>query len=137
MAKVLVVDDDAEAFRMFPGDSGDSGDNAGDSSDNAGDSGDNAGAANEFVFAASDAEALTILGEMDDLDIAIVAVDSAAVSGMDLFLQLDPKDARLPRIALSASADMDLLRDALKRGASDFLVKPVSPDDLAETLDRV
>ncbi len=116
MAKVLVVDDDEEAEAMFPGN------DAGD---------------NEFVFVRSDDEALQVLGERDDLDIAIVAVDSAAVSGMDLFLRLEAKDARLPRIALSASPDLDLLRRSLKRGASDFLVKPVDPDDLAETLDRV
>lgn len=114
MAKTLVVDDDPAVESMFSG--------AGD---------------NEFLFARSDAEAIDILTSRDDLDIAIVAVDSAVISGMDLFLRLDAKDARLPRIALSTRPDLNLLRQSLKDGASDFLVKPVPPAELSETLERV
>lgn len=117
MAKVLVIDDDADAQAMF--------------------SGGRSGGDNEFLFAASDDEARAVLSARDDLDIAVVAVDSSAISGMDLFLKLDPKDARLPRIALSATPDPDLIRQALKGGVSDFLVKPVEPRELAETLERV
>jgi len=114
MAKTLVVDDDPAAEAMFSG--------AGD---------------NEFVFARSDDEAIDILTSRDDLDIAIVAIDSETISGMDLFLRLDAKDARLPRIALSSQPDINLLRRSLKEGASDFLVKPVPPGELSETLARV
>jgi CheY-like chemotaxis protein len=70
MAKTLVVDDDPEAEGIFSG--------AGD---------------NEFVFAHTDQEAIDILTSRDDLDIAIVAIDSETISGMDLFLRLDAKDA--------------------------------------------
>ena len=118
MAKTLVVDDGPEVEAMFSG----VGDGAGDS---------------EFVFARSDEEAIDILTSRDDLDMAIVAIDSEVVSGMDMFHRLDAKDARLPRIALSATPDINLLRQSLKDGASDFLVKPVSSDELTETLMRV
>ncbi|MBC8339557.1 MAG: SpoIIE family protein phosphatase [Alphaproteobacteria bacterium] len=114
MAKTLIVDDDPDAEAMFSGSDG-----------------------NDFFFARSDAEAIEILTSRDDLDIAIVAVDSEAVSGMGLFHKLDAKDARLPRIALSASPDIELLRQSLKDGASDFMVKPVAADELKETLSRV
>ncbi len=117
MAKTLVVDDDPEVEAMFSG----VGDGAGDS---------------EFVFARSDEEAIDILTSRDDLDMAIVAIDSEVVSGMDMFHRLDAKDARLPRIALSATPDINLLRQSLKDGASDFLVKPVSSDELTETLNE-
>ena len=118
MVNVLVVDDDPTVEAMFGGSSIDVGDNAGD----------NAGGGHEFVFAASDDAAIAVLSARDDLDIAIVAVESTVISGMDLFLKLGPKDARLPRITLSSRPDVDLLREALKRGASDFLVKPVAAD---------
>jgi len=118
MAKTLVVDDGPEVEAMFSG----VGDGAGDS---------------EFVFARSDEEAVDILTSRDDLDMAIVAIDSEVVSGMDMFHRLDAKDARLPRIALSATPDINLLRQSLKDGASDFLVKPESSDELTETLMRV
>ncbi|MDA1091089.1 MAG: SpoIIE family protein phosphatase [Proteobacteria bacterium] len=115
MAKTLVIDDDPAIADMFR----------------------NGGGDHEFVFAASDAAAIAALSARDDLDIAIVAIDSGTISGIDLFLKLDPKDARLPRIALAAAPDLELLRLSLKRGASDFLVKPVDADELSETLERV
>ncbi len=116
MAKTLVVDDDPAAAGMFP--NGEAGEH-------------------EFLFARTDEEAIDILSSRDDLDIAIVRVDSDGLSGMSMFLKLDAKDARLPRIALSAQPDLELLRQSLKQGASDFLVKPVQPEELAETLERV
>ena len=119
MAKTLVVDDDLAAAGMFPnGKAGAAGEH-------------------EFLFARTDQEAIDILSARDDLDIAIVRVDSERLSGMGLFLRLDTKDAPLPRIALSAKPDLELLRQSLKQGASDFLVKPVAAAELAETLDRV
>ena len=119
MAKTLVVDDDLASAGMCPnGKAGAAGEH-------------------EFLFARTDQEAIDILSARDDLDIAIVRVDSERLSGMGLFLRLDAKDARLPRIALSAKPDLELLRQSLKQGASDFLVKPVAAAELAETLDRV
>ncbi len=116
MAKTLVVDDDPAAAEMFP-------------NSEAGE--------HEFLFAQTDEEAIDILSQRDDLDIAIVRVDSERLSGLPMFLRLDAKDARLPRIALSAKPDLELLRQSLKQGASDFLVKPVEAAELAETLERV
>ena len=92
MVNVLVVDDDPAVEAMFAGGPIYSGDNAGD----------NAGGGHEFVFAASDDAAIAVLSARDDLDIAIVAVESTVISGMDLFLKLDHKDARLPRTTLNA-----------------------------------
>lgn len=126
MPKTIVIDDDPETRRMFldalAGAEGAGGGEAGD---------------NEFVFAASEDEALGLLRARDDLDIAIVAIDSEKLSGMDLFLRLDPDDARLPRIALTGKPDLEQLRRAWKEGASDFLVKPVEGGELLAALSRV
>ncbi len=116
MAKTLVVDDDPVAAEMFP--NSETGEH-------------------EFLFARTDEEAIDILSARDDLDIAIVRIDSDAISGMGLFMLLDPKDARLPRIALSSKPDLEMLRLSLKQGASDFMVKPVDALELTETLERV
>jgi len=58
MAKVLIIDDDAAVETMF------------------------CGGENEFIFAASDDAAIAVLSARDDLDIAIVAIDSDVVSGV-------------------------------------------------------
>ena len=86
MPKTIVIDDDPETEAMFM----------------AALAGTGAAADNEFVFAASEDEALALFQSRDDLDIAIVRIDSERLSGMKLFLQLDAKDARLPRIALAS-----------------------------------
>jgi len=116
MPKALVIDDDPAVRAMFEG---------------------SLGPEFEFLFAATEAEALEALRAGKGLDIAIVAVDSGEIGGMALFHKLDAEDARLPRIALSGTPDLAQIRGALKNGASDFLVKPVAKSELEETLGRV
>ena len=121
MPKTIVIDDDPETEAMFM----------------AALAGTGAAADNEFVFAASEDEALALFQSRDDLDIAIVAVDSEKISGMEMFLGLDRDDARLPRIALTGTPDLEQLRRAWNEGASDFLVKPLDGPELLAVLDRV
>lgn len=56
--------------------------------------------------------------------------------GMDGFtvcekLRQDPKTVHLPVIMLSAKSDMDSIQRGLRAGASKYLTKPISPDELA------
>ena len=124
MPKTLVVDDDPAAEAMFQeavqGKEGSAGEGG-----------------YEFVFAATDEDALEVLRGLKDLDIAIITVDSHSLSGLKLFKELDAEDARLPRIALTGKPDLDQFRRALKEGASDFLVKPFGRDELTAMLARV
>ena len=122
MPKTIVIDDDPKTEPMFLEALAGLGAGAGD---------------NTFVFATSETEALVMLHAHKDLDIAIVCVDSEKLGGMELFLKLDPDDARLPRIAMSGNPDLDQLRRALKEGVSDFLVKPIDGAELAQSLARV
>jgi len=72
----------------------------------------------EFLFAASDAEAITILAGTRDLDIAVVAIDSGKLSGMGLFRMLGDVKVRVPRIALTAAHDLPTIRRAMNEGAA-------------------
>jgi len=85
----------------------------------------------------SDAEAVALLNDGADFDIALVAIDSAAISGMSVFAQITERRLRIPRIALTGEGDLRRIRKAMNEGATDFLVKPFSADDLAITIDRV
>lgn len=129
MPKTLVVDDDPATEAMFRealgqregGDAGGAG----------------SGGGNELLFATTDEHALDLLRGNKDIDIAVVAIDSKSLSGMEIFRRLEDEDARLPRIALCGRGDLGQLRRALADGASDFLVKPVEGDELTQTLARV
>lgn len=91
----------------------------------------------QFLFAGSDQEALEQLAMVDDLDIAIVAVDRPGISGLELFQQLHGRRIRVPRIVLLDKINFGLIRHSMHQGAADFLTKPVDPDDLTATLIRV
>lgn len=90
-----------------------------------------------FLFAGSDAEAIDLLRERDDLDLALVSIDSPGISGMDLFRRLEGRRIRVPRVALTHHQDVARIRSAMNAGAADFLVKPVAEDDLKGTIARV
>jgi len=90
-----------------------------------------------FTFAKSDAEALSIIENTNDIDVALIAVDSDALSGLSLFRQLSERRFRVPRIALTTKPDIDVIRKAMNQGAADFLVKPFSFDDVTLTIDKV
>jgi sigma-B regulation protein RsbU (phosphoserine phosphatase) len=90
-----------------------------------------------FLFAHNDAEALSMLTTAEDLDITIVAIDRPEISGMELFRKLQGRGPRVPRIALTANNDLGLIRQAMNRGAADFLTKPVSGEDLLATIRKV
>ncbi|MHA1598189.1 MAG: PP2C family protein-serine/threonine phosphatase, partial [Alphaproteobacteria bacterium] len=116
MPKTLVVDDDPHVKTLFQGD-GQTG--------------------HDFSFAGSDAQALEILGTDTDIDIALVAIDSARIGGMGLFKKLVGDKLRIPRIALTSGTDLSQIRRAMNDGAVDFLTKPVAIDDLHATIDKV
>ncbi len=90
-----------------------------------------------FVFAASDDEAVALMQSVEGIDLAAVSLDSPAISGMDVFKSLGGAKLRVPRIAITADPEMAKVRRAIRDGAADFLIKPIQPEELIETLDRV
>ncbi len=91
----------------------------------------------EFIIATDDASAIEILKKIDTLDVAIVAIDKDNVSGLELFKKLTGRRVRVPRIALTGSADLPLIRRAMNDGAADFLTRPVAAKDLERTICKV
>lgn len=92
---------------------------------------------NTFVFAHDQTEALRLMGELDDIDIAAVSIDNPDIGGLGIFQKLKGKRLRVPRIALTGTRDLAAIRTAMNQGAVDFLTKPVIMDDLLATLDKV
>ncbi|MFH5773827.1 sigma-54-dependent transcriptional regulator [Paracoccus sp. NGMCC 1.201697] len=83
----------------------------------------------------SGAEALIGLGP-DYPGIVLSDVRMPGMDGMDLFGRLNALDPDLPVILLTGHADVPMAVAALKRGAYDFLSKPVGTDQLAAALNR-
>lgn len=92
----------------------------------------------DFILARNEAEALNIMAADDGLiEVAVVSVDGSSNVGLDVFKKLKGKRLRVPRIALTNGDDLVAIRTAMNGGAVDFLTKPVSIDDLNQTLTKV
>ncbi|MDQ2665734.1 MAG: response regulator [Gemmatimonadota bacterium] len=83
----------------------------------------------EAVGAVSGAEALKHL-ESEYFDVLLCDVRMPGMSGLDLLTSALDIVPGIPVLMLSGASDVGTARDALHRGAMDFLVKPVALDEL-------
>ncbi len=92
----------------------------------------------EFRFAANGTEALEILKNDIDSKIELVLTDirMPGMDGLALLSQLKVKGYLLLVIILSAYGDMQNIRQAMNRGAFDFLIKPFDFQDIRNTIQR-
>ena len=92
------------------------------------------------VVVASDAEtAIAMLGTREGMQLSAILLDQW-VPGDDacsLIAELKERRPALPILMLTTSASPLLAVEAMRAGASDYLVKPVSPDRLMEALRAV
>ena len=81
-------------------------------------------------------EALEFLEE-NEVDIAIVDIRMPILDGIGLMEQIREKDLSVHVIILSAYRDFEYAQKALRFGACDYLLKPVSQNSLMEALDKL
>ncbi|MCA8023294.1 response regulator transcription factor [Burkholderia metallica] len=83
------------------------------------------------------ADAHAFLADADDRALGCVLLDlrMPGMSGLDALDQLSARRA-LPVIVLTGHGNVDACRRAFKRGASDFLRKPVDDDELIDAVQQ-
>ena len=90
------------------------------------------------IFSAEDGkQALEILGELVGIDIVICDWTMPRMSGLELLQQLRTVDHELSFLMLTGRADIDSVKEAMDMGASDYIVKPFSPNVLKRKLTRI
>ena len=87
-----------------------------------------------FVFANNGVEALDML--VEDQDIVISDINMPHMDGLTLLEQIPKVDPSIRAVILSACGDMKNIRTAMRRGAFDFIAKPIDFYDLQETIER-
>ncbi len=75
-------------------------------------------------------------GKCDEPGCIVLDVKMPEMTGPELQEELERKECRLPIIFLSAHGDVPTTATAMKKGAVDFLTKPVDRDDLLEAIRR-
>lgn len=80
-------------------------------------------------------EALTLLDEQV-INLIVTENDLPGEKGIDLIHQIrkNPKTFSTPLIFLTDPNDLESFEDAIKRGASDIMIKPILPDNFSEKL---
>ena len=90
----------------------------------------------EFLFAANGVKALETLNERPDIDIVISDINMPEMDGLTLLEQIRKVDPNIRAIIVSAYGDMTNIRTAMRRGAVDFITKPIDFQDFEETIER-
>src|SRR5437764_1503364 len=81
------------------------------------------------------AHALRIAAEHPP-DVVITDVKMPGMDGMQLLEKLREQDPDLPVVVVTAFGDVSVAVQAMRRGADDFLTKPVDIDALAVIVER-
>ena len=84
-----------------------------------------------FICCEKSTEALSLIRDSEP-DVLLLDINMPEVSGLDIMrvVGLDPALQHIPVLVLTAATDPAIRREALDLGASDFLSKPVEPDEL-------
>ncbi len=90
----------------------------------------------EVAAAESAEEALELLAERD-FDVVITDVRLPGMNGVELVSEIKMRKPYVKSIVITAYPSVELAVEAMKQGAIDYLVKPVSSDDLARVLERL
>ncbi|ACY17112.1 protein kinase domain-containing protein [Haliangium ochraceum] len=89
-----------------------------------------------FLFAGNGLEGLGVLRDHPDVDIALTDLRMPGMDGMTFLDQIGEVAPALRAIVISAFGDMRNIRQAMNRGAFDFLNKPLDFDDLEVTMEK-
>ena len=83
----------------------------------------------------SGAEALKAF-EDRDFDIVVTDVRMDEVDGIDVLTHIVQKSPRTKVIIITGYATIEMAREALAKGAFDFIAKPFKPNDLREVIEK-
>ena len=93
--------------------------------------------AGHFVFAAGNGlEALDILRD-NPIDLVITDMRMPVMNGIELLTRLREDGAEVPVIVITAHGSVESAVDAMKRGASDYILRPFDIDALELAIARV
>ena len=89
------------------------------------------------ICASSGADAMALLEQhKDEVDCVLTDLYMPGVSGMDLLMHIRQANAELPVVVMTGNADVPSAVTAIREGAFDFQLKPLSSETLTLALAR-
>ncbi|GAB4344889.1 MAG: hypothetical protein Kow0099_24680 [Candidatus Abyssubacteria bacterium] len=80
-------------------------------------------------------EALKRIDE-EEFDIVVTDIRMQGIDGLEVLRRVHEKSSRTKVIMITGYAMMETAREAMERGAFDFIAKPFEPDDLRAVVVR-
>ena len=90
----------------------------------------------EVVLTRNGREAIEKINELD-LDLVVTDIMMPFASGIEILSALKSIGKKIPVIVLSSMGQEEVVVDAFDLGASDFMVKPFSPNELILRIKRL
>ena len=90
----------------------------------------------DFIEAESDETAMVFL-ETRKIDLVLLDLNMSKISGINLLREVRAVDKELPIIVVSSEAAKYSVIEALKYGATDFIIKPVDAETLKNKLGKL
>ena len=90
----------------------------------------------EFIFAGDGEAALEQMRLHPDIEIALTDINMPGMDGLTFLRRAGELNPMVKVVVVSAYSDMSNIREAMNRGAFDFLVKPIDFKDLEVTIDK-
>lgn len=84
----------------------------------------------------NDSREVEALLQRETFDVIMLDLDMPNVSGIDILNMMRSKAVKTPVIILTGANDVDLAVKSMKRGAFDYLTKPVDDEHLIKVLDN-
>lgn len=75
--------------------------------------------------------------ESQEFDLLLVDVMMPVMNGLELLQELQERQIDIPSIIASTYNEFDYVRQGMRLGALDYLLKPVSKEELSQCLSRV
>ena len=92
--------------------------------------------ASSTVFANEGGQALDQLRNHPDIDLVLSDINMPGMDGLTLLQRVPEINPVVKVVIVSAYGDMDNIREAMNRGAFDFLTKPIDFADLEKTIEK-
>ncbi|WP_293953681.1 MULTISPECIES: response regulator [unclassified Sphingobacterium] len=90
----------------------------------------------EVVLTRNGREAIEKINELD-LDLVVTDIMMPFASGIEILSAIKRVGKEIPVIVLSSMGQEEVVVDAFDLGASDFMVKPFSPNELILRIKRI
>ena len=93
----------------------------------------------EFSEAGDGVEALAVLGERADFELALVDWNMPRMNGYQLVqaVRANPAWNDIKIVMVTTEADLTNVQQALEAGANEYVMKPFTPDMIAEKLEMI